>query len=341
MLRNYISAAFGNIGRNGFYAGITILGLAVSFAAAILIGLFLRDEYSFDRFVADHQRVYLVSSTITFPGAKPAQFDSTAPMVGSLMKLDIPEIQHAARLEGSHAVIRRGDVTIQQDLGWADPDFFRVMTMPVLAGDPDAAMAAPDGLVLTREAARKFFGQDAPIGQVLQVNAALEIPGIPAEETQLLTSFRPMRVMAILKDIPSSSHLRVQVFASGRSSASLLALEDRHASPFNLDVATYVKLKPGAAIGAVIKVTKLIAAISTISKPSPATPASTRASPGGRIAGSPSPCPLAALKCSPGRALSVNCVADRPWSGPWKRRSAKPGSRASTAPISAPGFSFT
>jgi putative ABC transport system permease protein len=251
MFRNYVSAAFGNIGRNGVYAGITILGLAISFAAAILIGLFLRDEYSFDRFVADHQRVYLVSSTVTFPGAKPAQFDATAPMVGGLMKLDLPEIEYAARLEGSHAVIRKGDVTTQQDLAWADPDFFKAMAMPVLAGDPNAAMAAPDGLVLTREAARRFFGQDAPIGQVLRVNAALEIPGIAAEETRLLTTFRPMRVMAVLKDIPSSSHLRVQMFGSGRSPGSLLALEDRHASPYNLDVATYVKLKPGAAVDAV------------------------------------------------------------------------------------------
>lgn len=56
MLRNYLAAALGNLGRNWLYAGITILGLAVSFAAAILIGLFLRDEFGFDRFFPDHER---------------------------------------------------------------------------------------------------------------------------------------------------------------------------------------------------------------------------------------------------------------------------------------------
>ena len=47
MLRNYIAAAFGNLSRNWLYAGITICGLAAGFAAAILIGLYVRDEYSF------------------------------------------------------------------------------------------------------------------------------------------------------------------------------------------------------------------------------------------------------------------------------------------------------
>ena len=58
MLKNYISAALGNLGRNWLYAAITIAGLAVSFAAAILIGLYLRDEYSFESFVPGHEQVY-------------------------------------------------------------------------------------------------------------------------------------------------------------------------------------------------------------------------------------------------------------------------------------------
>ena len=251
MLRNYISAAFGNIGRNGFYAGITILGLAVSFAAAILIGLFLRDEYSFDRFVADHQRVYRVASTLTLPGAQPMQLDQTSPATGAFLKLDFPEIESLARLEGAEAAIKRDSVSTQEEIGWVDPDFFKVMAMPVLAGDPVAAMAAPDGLVMTREAARKYFGQDAPIGRVLQVNTAMEIPGLSQGENTLLTSFHPMRVMAVLKDIPSSSHLRAQVFGSGRAAFSMLGLEDRHASPFNVTTLAYVKLRPGVAAGGV------------------------------------------------------------------------------------------
>jgi putative ABC transport system permease protein len=251
MLRSYLSAAFGNIGRNGFYAAITILGLAVSFAAAILIGLFLRDEYTFDGFVKDHQRVYRASSIVTLPGAKPGQVDLVPSTLAAYLKLDFPEIERAARLEGWKGVIRKDNTTVEEPLVWVDPDFFQVMSIPVLAGDANAALAAPDGLVLTRAMARKYFGEDAPIGKVLQVNTSIEIQGLPLSEQRLLTEFHSMRVMAVIKDPPSNSHLRAKIFASGRAAFSLLSLDDRHPSPFNLTSMVYVKLKPGASAAAV------------------------------------------------------------------------------------------
>ena len=117
---------------------------------------------------------------------------------------------------------------------WADPDFFKIMPLPVLAGDPDAALGAPDGLVLTRQMARKYFGQDAPIGQMLMVNHGPRLslpPEVPL--ARMISAFHPMRVMAVLKDLPSNTHLTGQIFASGRAPFSLLALDDRHPSPFN------------------------------------------------------------------------------------------------------------
>ena len=57
MLRNYLAAAFRNLSRNRLYAGVTIAGLSIGFAAAMLIGLFVRDEFSYDRFVPGHERV--------------------------------------------------------------------------------------------------------------------------------------------------------------------------------------------------------------------------------------------------------------------------------------------
>src|SRR5579884_1977645 len=105
MLRNYLSAALGNLGRNWLYAGITVLGLAVSFAAAILIGLYLRDEYSFDRFIPDYQRIYRVETELNLPGAKPMWMGSTVSTVAGLLKLDFPEIEHAARFEAMTGVI--------------------------------------------------------------------------------------------------------------------------------------------------------------------------------------------------------------------------------------------
>jgi putative ABC transport system permease protein len=252
MFRNYISAALGNIGRNGFYAGITILGLAVSFAAAILIGLFLRDEYTFERFIPGHERVYRLENDFLIPGQKPAATDRTTSTAAAFLKLDFPEVESVARLEDWNASLKRGDVAVSAPMFWADPDFFKIMPFPVLAGDPIAALAAPDGVVLTRQAARKYFGQDAPIGQILQVNPALELnAGTPAAMARPLITYHPMRVMAVLQDLPSNTHLNAQVFAAARAPFSILSLDDANPSPFQETELTYVRLKPGASGDAV------------------------------------------------------------------------------------------
>jgi putative ABC transport system permease protein len=251
VLRNYLAAALGNLGRNWLYAGVTILGLAVSFAAAILIGLYLRDEYGFDRFVPGFQQVYRLELDVTLPGEKVFQSDTVPGTMGRYLALDFPGVERTARIEFDGVGLRRGDFESLEQLGWADPGFFKVMPLPVLAGDPDAALEAPDGLVLTREMARKYFGEDAPIGKTLRVSRVLNLPGLSADEAQLLATSRIMRVMAVLKDLPSSSHIKAGVFGSGRATLSLLGMEDRHPSPFNETTLTYVRLKPGASAASI------------------------------------------------------------------------------------------
>ncbi|HEY5409186.1 MAG TPA: ABC transporter permease [Caulobacteraceae bacterium] len=235
MLRNYIAAAFGNLGRNWLYAFITIGGLAISFAAAILIGLYLRDEYGFDRFIPGYQDIYRVELTILAPGQKPLHTDFVQAAVAGHLKLDFPEVADVARLSSSDGILKIGGNQAFEAVGWADPDFFRIMRLPVLAGDPDAAMRSPDGLVLTRELARKYFGQDAPLGKVIQVN-----PGLTG------SSYHPMRVMAVLKDTPASSHLTAQIFAPARAAFSPTTSDDLHPTPYDPDQLTYVRLKGGS-----------------------------------------------------------------------------------------------
>ncbi|HEY4029932.1 MAG TPA: ABC transporter permease [Caulobacteraceae bacterium] len=247
MLRNYLSAALGNLGRNGPYAGITILGLAISFAAAILIGLYVRDEFSFDRFIPGHERVYRMQDDLLLPGQKPRPTDVVQSTAAANLKLDFPEVERVARLANAASQLKLGDRVTGEPIDWVDPDFFKVMPFPVLAGDLNAAVAEPDGLVLTREAARKYFGQDAPIGRVLLVDSGLEGRlGLPPAEMKRVSGFHPMKVMAVLADLPASSHLDEKVFAAGLAPFSPIAVEDRHPTPTTEDLAVYVKLKSGA-----------------------------------------------------------------------------------------------
>jgi putative ABC transport system permease protein len=247
VLRNYLSAALGNIGRNGAYAAITILGLAVAFTAAILIGLYVRDEFSFDRFVPGHEDVYRLKLDLLMPGQKPRPIDVVQSTATARLKLDFPEIQYAARLDSSTSVIKRGDTATNDLVTWADPDFFKVMPYPVLAGDPNAALAAPDGLVLTLSAARRYFGEDRPLGRILLVNPQTNLRVDPASaEAKAIAGFHPMRVGAVLDDPPSSSHLTIQIFASGLGAFSPLSVETRHADDNSQNELAYLRLKPGA-----------------------------------------------------------------------------------------------
>jgi putative ABC transport system permease protein len=245
VFRNYFAAAFANLARNWLYASITIFGLAAGFAAAILIGLFVRDEYSYERFVPGYQDVYRLRTDVALPGQKLMELDYTVGTVARNLALDFPEVKYVARLEPLPQALGVGQLRSIDTVVWADPDFFQIMAFPALAGDPVAALHAPDGLVLTRSMARKYFGEDAPIGKTLLVGQGMDI-NLTGDEAGLLASTHPMRVLAVLKDPPSETHLNGQIFGSGLASWSLLALDDRHPSPFNQNALTYFRLKRGA-----------------------------------------------------------------------------------------------
>lgn len=233
MLRNIAAAALRNLARNRLYAGVTIAGLAIGFAAAMLIALFVRDEYSYDRFVPDHDRIYRVSQTLVSPGAQPLETDSTPMMLAPAMKLEFSEVALVARLSPAYfpPTVRRGDVVAgEQKLFWADPDFFRVIALPAIAGDLATSLEASDSVVITRSIARKYFGRDTPMGEVLLVDN------------------RPMKVTAVLEDLPSNTHLSAEIFVSGRSPDSTFSHYEEINGPLNNTLATYFKLKPGASI---------------------------------------------------------------------------------------------
>ena len=231
MFRNYLAAAVRNLARNKLYAGVTILGLAVGFAAALLIGLYVRDELTFDRFVPGHGQVYLVTETLGIPGSKPIETHSTPMMLARPLKQFFPEVEASTRLSGSYfpPTVRRGEIVASEErIYWADPNFFQVIPLPVLAGDLSRALEAPDGIVMTRAMARKYFGKDAPIGETLQIEG------------------QAMRVTAVLKDLPSNTHLTADMIGSARAPVGPIVQYEQINNALSNTLATYVRLKPGA-----------------------------------------------------------------------------------------------
>lgn len=233
MLRNYLAAALRNLVRNGAYTVINILGLACGFAAVLLIALFVRDEYNYDRSFADHDRIFLITETVTPPGESALHIAVTAADIGPAMKLDFPEVEAITRLSPGAASLRHGDIDISNAMYWADPNFFRIFPMKVVAGDPNEALSRADSLVVTRKIARRYFGRDQVVGETLELNRQ-----------------HTMRIGAVIEDLPSNTHFNIDVFGSAVAAFSSLAqLDVTNADPNAMrmeNVYSYVKLRPGA-----------------------------------------------------------------------------------------------
>ena len=211
MLTHYLAVASRALARHWLYAGITVFGLAAGFAAAILIGLYVRDQFSFERFISGYEQVYRLETDVLAPGREPARGDTAAGSAAAYLVLDFPELEGVVRLARSSRWVGRDKAETWERVAWVDPDFFEVLPYPVFAGDPVAALHDPNGLVLTREVARKYFGVDAPIGETLLVLS-------PDGDDPLSTTPHPMRVRAVLEDIPRQTHLEdFEIFAPGNA----------------------------------------------------------------------------------------------------------------------------
>jgi putative ABC transport system permease protein len=236
MFSHYLTAAWRNATRDRLHTIINVLGLAIGLAAAILIVLYLRHELSYDNFLTDHDRVYRVSAQITVPG-RPMVWVAAAPEhTAAPLALDFPELDGVARLSPDRIGIRHGAVEASEVVYFADPGFLSVIGLKTIAGDAATALDAPDSVVLTRSMARKYFGTDTPLGATLEFNRK-----------------DPMRVTAVIEDLPSNTHLAIDLIASGRAPFSPLIAEDaseQKPGSFNYSGYLYVRLKPGVPVAA-------------------------------------------------------------------------------------------
>jgi putative ABC transport system permease protein len=234
MLSNFLATAARNLARNKAYSAVGILGLALGLCAALCAALVLRDQLSYDRFVDGYERTYTALSVLMPQGRAPLYDAATHNSVAAVLKVRFPEIASVARLADQSVTLRHDQVESKETLYWADPAVLNTLPMPAYAGDLQNALRAPNSVVLTRSAARKYFGRDAPLGDTLELD------------------HNPMRVTAIIEDLPAHGQLKYGIFASGAASFSLLTKLDADPSNlptstfFGINVNTFLRLKPGA-----------------------------------------------------------------------------------------------
>lgn len=234
MIRNYLKTALRIMMRQQAYSAINIAGLSLGIASSLLILFYVMDELSFDKFQADKERVHRVGFKGRLQGSDFMMATSPAP-VAEAMSREIPEVESVLRfgIWRTMPVAYENKAFTEQYFLVADSNFFQFFSFPLVAGDPKTALQGSNKIVLSESAAKRYFGNENPIGKMIlrgSEKTATEITGIA-------------------KDVPANSHIQFDMILSGESWGYLTKNHDWTSN----NLYTYFKVKPNADITKVKK----------------------------------------------------------------------------------------
>jgi putative ABC transport system permease protein len=232
MLKNYLLIGWRNLTRQKVFSLINIFGLATGMACTILIVMWVHDELSYDKFHPGIERTYRVLASLEVMPNRAAV--SPAPM-GPALAAEIPGVAEVVRISGLDSdIFQRGEDLFREGrVLYADSNFFKVFSFKMLAGDPATALNRPDGIVVTRSMAIKYFGSTSDIvGKTLTKNRDEELV-----------------VTALLEDLPGNTHLQLDFI---QPMANLAATSDDFKRNIwdNFNYFTYVQFSPQADLSA-------------------------------------------------------------------------------------------
>ena len=224
MIRNYIKIAWRNLLKNKMQTLINITGLSIGMAACLLILMYVFDELSFDKFWANGDRIYRMSLERRYPG-RATGYAIIPPSYAQSVRKELPEVEESTRIfgAGGNTLFRHNnEVYEEKHMLWADSNFFKVFKLPLLHGNPEKALMAPNTVVLTQSTAKRFFGTTNAVGKYLE-----------------LVQGPKLQVTGVCADVPSNAHLKFDFL--GAVKGNRFAEATNHVS---FAASTYLLLKP-------------------------------------------------------------------------------------------------
>lgn len=191
MLANYFKTALRNLQRNKTFSAINILGLAMGMACSILIFLWVRDELSYDNF--NPGNIFRITTRVDNSDEAVTSFPMAA-----ILKAQLPEITSATRVSPTSAIFSVGkDQYEEKHVLYADSTFLQLFSFPLKEGDKQTSLSRPDGVVITQDIAKKYFGDREAIGRTITIDNDIKQYALV--------------VTGVLKPIPSNSHLKFDI----------------------------------------------------------------------------------------------------------------------------------
>lgn len=189
MLRNYLLIVLRTFWKNKVFSLINILGLALGMACSIMILLWIHDEMNYDKFHKNLPRLHRVMENQSYSEGKTYTFSATPGPLKPAIVEDFPEIEMASRMSWpSGMLINYEDASFYKSGRWVDPEFIEMFTLNFISGETSSALDETRSIVISASMAQAFFGEQDPLGKMLQVN-----------NDQLYA------VSAVFEDIPATS----------------------------------------------------------------------------------------------------------------------------------------
>jgi putative ABC transport system permease protein len=251
MFRHYLTLGLRSFLRHKLYSFINIAGLAVGLACAIFITVFVREELSYDKWLPGSTDLYRLEVTFLFPGAAPVPMAQSPFPVAYAMREEIPEVRAITHITPEKMTGSVADRQFLETASVVDPNFFQVIRLPFLKGNPATALAQPESVVLSESAARKYFGNADALGQILRVSNAGAYRCDPNDST-CLTAIHPLTVTGVIRDLPHNSHLVADLVVPSTSMAEGIPQKYKDEWTSTNDSYSYLALRAGSDPGTVL-----------------------------------------------------------------------------------------
>ncbi len=181
MLQIIIKSAWRQLWKNKGYSTINILGMAVGLAIAILSALWVQYHVDFDKFHANAEDIYQAYHDYTPTGEDMISIPALPYPMAAVLRDETPGVKHVAMTDwGQTKSLVYGETHLLKNGYHVQPDFLKIFSFPLLAGNVETALAKPHQIILTETTAHEIFGQENPIGESLSIddNVALQVTGV-------------------------------------------------------------------------------------------------------------------------------------------------------------------
>jgi len=225
MIRNYLKVALRNLWKSKGFSAINIIGLAAGLGVCLLIVLYVHDERSYDRYNVNADNIYRLDADLYFNNTQFTAAVAPRPMAQTLVH-DYPDFIAMVRFNNfGDVMVKKGNNWIQDHRSvYVDSTFFKVFTVPMIAGDPNTALNEPHSLVINETTAKKYFNSTDVVGKTLE-----------------LEDHKICKITGVIQDIPTQSHFHFNFLRPLRDGYNQNDLNDWLSNNYE----SYVLVRPG------------------------------------------------------------------------------------------------